>query len=46
MTLAEDFTKAHRHAIFQQIFSAFKWNNPDKNSMAVIVTDIMANIMT
>ena len=29
MTLAEDFTKAHRHAIFQQVFSAFKWSNPD-----------------
>ena len=29
----EDFTKAHRHAIFQQIFSAFRWNNPDLLSL-------------
>lgn len=28
-TLTGDFNKAHRHAVFQGIFSTFKWSNPD-----------------
>ncbi|MBO6000905.1 MAG: transcriptional regulator [Spirochaetales bacterium] len=33
MTLNEDFNKAHHHAIFQQIFSAFRWSNPNLLSL-------------
>ena len=33
MTLNEDFNKAHRHAVFQQLFSAFRWSNPDLLSL-------------
>ena len=29
MTTAHDFVKAHRHAVFQNIFSTFRWSNPD-----------------
>lgn len=29
MTTAHDFVKAHRHAVFQKIFSTFRWSNPD-----------------
>ena len=29
LTLAGDFNKAHRHAVFQGIFSTFKWSYPD-----------------
>ena len=29
MTLTEDFNRAHRHALFQQLFSTFRWSKPD-----------------
>ena len=29
MTTTHDFVKAHRHAIFQNLFSTFRWSNPD-----------------
>ena len=29
LTLAEDFSRAHRHALFQKLFSTFRWSNPD-----------------
>jgi len=29
MTTSHDFVKAHRHAVFQNIFSTFRWSNPD-----------------
>lgn len=29
LTLTEDFNKAHRHAVFQGLFSTFRWSNPD-----------------
>lgn len=29
MTTSHDFIKAHRHAVFQNIFSTFRWSNPD-----------------
>ena len=29
MTLTEDFNRAHRHAMFQQLFSTFRWSKPD-----------------
>ena len=29
LTLSGDFNRAHRHAVFQGIFSTFKWSNPD-----------------
>ena len=29
LTLASDFNKAHRHAVFQGVFSTFRWSNPD-----------------
>ncbi|MBP5162983.1 MAG: transcriptional regulator [Spirochaetales bacterium] len=28
-TVTGDFIKAHRHAVFQGIFSTFRWHNPD-----------------
>ena len=29
MATSHDFVKAHRHAVFQNIFSTFRWSNPD-----------------
>ena len=29
MTTTHDFVRAHRHAIFQNVFSTFRWSNPD-----------------
>ena len=29
LTVTEDFVKAHRHAVFQGLFSTFRWQNPD-----------------
>jgi len=29
LTTADDFSKARRHARFQEIFSTFRWSNPD-----------------
>ena len=29
MQVSEDFSKAHHHALLQQVFSTFRWSNPD-----------------
>ena len=29
MMTTHDFNRAHRHAIFQNVFSTFRWSNPD-----------------
>ena len=29
MMTAHDFNRAHRHAFFQNVFSTFRWNNPN-----------------
>ena len=29
MMTTHDFNRAHRHAFFQNVFSTFRWSNPD-----------------